>query len=223
MVIEYAIRFQNGDRLLFNVDLDHPTAATPQNTKEWTSLDFNQCPNCPLKKETHPHCPAALEVAGTIETFQARLSHERVVVTVKTAQRLYQKEVDVQTGLRSLIGLMMAKSACPYTSQLKGLAHFHLPFASNDETLFRTVSAYLLKQFFKHKSGQPADLDLKDLSKLYEDLMTVNENFLTRIRKASQKDANLNALVDLHSISTIVNMSLEEQLESLKVFFTDPE
>ncbi|GIL16664.1 MAG: hypothetical protein BroJett040_04150 [Oligoflexia bacterium] len=221
MIIEYSIRFQSGDRLLFSVDLDKPTQADPAKPREWTALEFNQCPNCPLKKEDHPNCPAALEVASTIETFQAKLSHERVVVTVKSPERLYQKEVDMQTALRSLIGLMMAKSGCPYTSQLKSLAYFHLPFATNEETLFRTVSAYLLKQFFNHKSGKPADLDLKNLHKLYDDLMIVNENFLTRIRKASQKDANLNALVDLHSISTIVNMSLDEQLESLKVYFPD--
>ena len=43
---------------------------------------------------------------------------------------------------------MMATSACPITSQLKALTHYHLPFASAEETLFRAVAAYLLNAGF---------------------------------------------------------------------------
>jgi hypothetical protein len=62
-------------------------------------------------------------------------------------------------------------------------------------------------------------LDLSGLSAFYEDLSLLNVHFLKRIRLASQRDANLNAVVVLHGLSSIVTMSLEDRLEELKKQF----
>ena len=41
----------------------------------WTELGFSQCANCPLQKTEHPHCPAALHMAATIEELKSLVSY----------------------------------------------------------------------------------------------------------------------------------------------------
>jgi hypothetical protein len=114
------------------------------------------------------------------------------------------------------MGLIMATSSCPILSQLKGLARYHLPFATMEETLFRTVGSYLLKQYFEFQNGFTADLDLKGLDEQYRELSRVNRSFIMRIRAASQLDANVNAVGTYVSISEEVSYSLQDQLKDLR-------
>src|SRR5690606_39165845 len=123
---------------------------------------------------------------------------------------------------KSLIGLIMPSGECPILSRLRPMAHFHLPFSSVEETIFRTVGTYLTKQYFLHKEGHDPDLELGGLEALYEDLQTLNIHFIDRIRAASKRDANLNALNILFSLSAIVSMTLDEKLRELRpLFFHD--
>jgi hypothetical protein len=132
---------------------------------------------------------------------------------------MYVKYCDVQTGLRALLGLVMATCACPVTSRLKALAYFHLPFANVEDTLFRVVAAYLVKQYFVHQAGGQPDLELTGLTQFYQDLQEVNLCFKGRLDAASEKDANLNAICSLNFLSVIVSSSLEDDLQRLKPRF----
>jgi hypothetical protein len=105
-----------------------------------------------------------------------------VHLTVKTERRIYKQECDLQSGLNSMLGLQMATSGCPILGQLRAMATFHMPFSSFGETLFRTVSAYLVQQFYVHKAGGKADWDLKELQAFYETLEGLNKAFSKRIR-----------------------------------------
>jgi uncharacterized protein DUF6901 len=182
----------------------------------WTALSTHQCRNCPLSPAQHSRCPTAVDVFRIAERFADKLSYERVHVRVQRGGRSYEIDCDVQTGLGSLLGLVMASSGCPILGQLQGLARFHLPFAEFEESLFRTVSLYLLRQYFIAQDGGEPDFALRGLAKLYDDLQEVNRAFKRRIEVASERDASINAVTLLFSVSALVSLSLEGGLEQLR-------
>jgi len=141
-MITYICKIDNGQAIQFEVDLDRDDSSHSGAHPEWTELDFHQCSNCPLDKNTHSHCPASLDIKDIASRFSALMSHGEVDVTVITVERDYFKRCDVQTALSSLFGLVLATSACPILAELKSMAIFHLPFASLEETIFRTVGFY---------------------------------------------------------------------------------
>jgi hypothetical protein len=158
----------------------------------------------------------AVDVFRITERFADLLSYERVHVRVSRGARTYDIDCDVQTGLGSLLGLVMASSDCPILSQLRALTRFHLPFAEFEETLFRTVALYLLRQYFVARDGGEPDFALAGLARLYDDLQEVNRSFKRRIEGASPRDASINAVTLLFSLSALVSMSLESGLEQLR-------
>jgi len=101
----------------------------------------------------------------------------------------------------------------PILGRLRSQALFHLPFASIEETLYRTVGDYLIKQFFIMRDGGQPDFALVGLEALYSELAILNISFFSRIQAASAKDANLNAVVMMSSMSEIVSISLDRRLE----------
>ncbi|MEN8792391.1 MAG: hypothetical protein ABF324_09430 [Lentimonas sp.] len=109
---------------------------------EWSRLGFNQCKCCPLKQSNCQYCPVATRINDVMEAFADNQSIERVEVTVETAERSYLEECDLQVGMNSLMGLLMATSGCPVLKELGSMASFHIPFCSTRETLQRTVGTY---------------------------------------------------------------------------------
>ncbi len=161
----------------------------------------------------------ALDIEEVAARFKDILSYEQAQVRVLSKEREYLKKCDIQTGLKSLLGLIMASSRCPTLSQFKPMAIYHLPFASIDETIYRVSGAYLLKQYFLNKEGIKPDLKLLGLWKFYRELQLVNKDFMRRIRAASQSDANLNAINILLSLSSVVALTLDDRLEEIKPLF----
>lgn len=217
-VIVYVFTMADGRAFRFEIRPDRPSTSHPVGLSEaeWTLLSFQRCPGCPLAEAQHRHCPAALDVQAIAATFRDLVSYEMTRVEVTTPERTSVKHCDVQTGLRALMGLVMATSGCPVLSKLKGLAHFHLPFATVEETTFRTVSLYLLRQYFVHRDGGIPDLALRGLLEYYEQLQDLDRAFGNRLRSASARDANLNAINSLFFLAAAVAMSLDEQLETLR-------
>ena len=62
--IKYRFCFEDGEVECHDVNLDPHTLelldAPESDPSDWTCLEFNQCPNCPLSTSEHEHCPAAL-------------------------------------------------------------------------------------------------------------------------------------------------------------------
>jgi hypothetical protein len=216
--IEYTIEFPDGQAHRFVVDLEREPEPPPDGATlpAWTELEYHKCPNCPLQPGDREHCPPAVDSLRILGSFQDAISHSTCRARVRTPEREYVKDCDVQTVLRSLLGLVMATSGCPPLSKLRGMATHHLPFATVQETVYRTTANYLLRQFFVHRSGGQADLDLVELRSLYRELQVVNESFLKRIRVATRQDASLNALLNLLSVATLVEFSLDEGLRELE-------
>ena len=219
-MVEYEFTLADGrvHRFVVGGDEERPiTAELPS----WTALTFHQCGNCPLTTADTRRCPAATDVFRIAERFADKLSYERVHVRVQRGDRSYEMDCDVQTGLGSLLGLAMASSDCPILGQLRGLARFHLPFAEFEETLFRTVGLYLLRQYFVARDGGVPDFQLSGLVKLYESLQEVNRAFKKRIEGASPRDASINAVTLLFSLSALVALALESNLEQLRGLVVD--
>lgn len=220
--ILYDFVFKDGQTYHFAVPLVG-YVETPLTREEehphWTLLANDQCPNCPLDRNTHKYCPAAVDLHTAAEKFSAITSYQNALVTVVVGARTFTSNCDMNTGLRSLFGLYMALSGCPVTSRMRALALQHLPFSTMQETLSRVVSNYLLKQYFVMKSGGSPDWELKGLHALYESLDLVNSAFINRVRHASAHDSNLNAICGFGTFSRLYTMALDDLLDEEKERF----
>lgn len=219
----YNLRFENGVEKRFEINLDAKTLANlnpvADRKPEWTRLGFCQCSNCPLGPET-PSCPVAVNLSHLAEEFQASVSYEKVLVTVTSAERTYVKETTLQKALSSLVGLHMVTSGCPIMDKLRPMVPFHLPFATARETVYRAVSMYLTAQYLLKRRGLEADWDLKKLIEIYKAISHVNKGISNRLSQASSKDANVNAVVILHSLGDSLPFFIENGLDEVEAMFS---
>ncbi|MGE5504404.1 MAG: DUF6901 family protein [Actinomycetota bacterium] len=182
---------------------------------DWTRLGHQRCPNCPLPAET-AFCPAALALALFLPAFESRVSYEKAVVEVDTPNRTIVSKTTVQSAMASLIGLALATSGCPRTRFLRPMARTHLPFATEQETVFRALAAHLLGRFVVARlKGEQADLSLDDLKDAYAQLSTVNSALAERIRSAVTRDAALNAVIILDGFAQIAPENIECGFEDI--------
>lgn len=222
---EYIFIFPDDKRNTFLIRLDSKTLNYIPDKKnkhfEWAKLENEKCKNCTLGSKTTPYCPIALNLLDILPTFVNSNSFEKVNVMVKTHERTYSAKTSVQNGLSSMLGIYMVTSGCPVMSKLKPMVRHHLPFATVEETVFRAASAYLLGQYFKNKKGQKADLDLKGLIKIYNEIQKVNLGMADRLRSLRAKDANINALIILDVFAKELPSNIEQSLKPLEYLFED--
>jgi hypothetical protein len=190
--------------------------AAPAAPPFWTELEFNQCGNCPLNAAEHRHCPAALQMASALEPLKALVSFDTVGVTVTQAERTIYAETTAQQAMSSVLGLIMATAGCPWTDRFRPMARFHLPFASEAETEYRSISMFLLARELKG-GGQPHGFAA--LEKLYDNLHVVNRGMSRRLGAATHTDPAQNAMALLDAYITLLPAALESSLDGLKPLF----
>lgn len=219
----YRFEFDNGLVKEFEVVLDAETLGFLSNKEtpkpEWTKLKYSPCEHCPLAEGTE-YCPVAVNLANLVETFKDFTSIENAIVTVQSAERNYSKRAALQKGLSSLIGIIMVTSGCPIMDKLRPMARFHLPFATAVETFYRSLSMYLTAQMFLMRTGKTPDWELKEFVKLYETISKVNQGMARRLSSASEKDANVNALVILHAFGEAIPYFVENGLADIGNLFS---
>jgi len=198
-----------------------PSGEPSREPSSWTTLTHKQCKICPLSPDEHKWCPPALDLESLVNSFGQNKSTDRFFVEVSTPHRIISKEVDLQTALQSLMGLLMATSGCPILSHFKFSAFHHLPFATFEETMVRNSAYYLLKQFFVDRSGGEPDYHLSKLTEVYRLASQVNSDFYARLQGSSDSDANGNALIVWNSLSQILAISVEDMLDAVKYRFVD--
>lgn len=223
--IRYEFTLPEGKQVTFTVNLDAKTLANlaplPAAPEDWTKLEFEQCPNCPLTTKDCAGCPVALQLSPLVAEFAHVFSFQKVSARVTVPERTYLAEnVSAQGALASLLGVYMVTSGCPVLSKLRPMVRLHLPFAGELETLARSTSMYLLGQYFVMKRGGTPDWTLAGLAETYRQTSKVNRAFAKRLRAAAPKDANVNALIILHSFAEAVPDTIEDQLEELKFLFS---
>jgi hypothetical protein len=187
----------------------------------WTELKFSQCANCPLSGDEHRHCPSALHMAPAVELLKELVSFDRVGVTVTQAERTVHAETSAQQALSSVLGLIMATSGCPWTDKLRPMARFHLPFANEAETVYRSVCMFLLaRELLKHElNGAGESSGFAELKDLYANLHVVNRDMSRRLGAATKTDPARNAMAWLDSYTTLLPAALESQLAELEPLF----
>jgi hypothetical protein len=223
--IRYGFDLPNGSKkhvdLYFDPKNFRLTNEVPAEPPFWTELKFSQCANCPLSSEEHPHCPSALHMAPAVELLKELVSFDTVGVTVTQTERTVHAETSAQQALSSVLGLIMATSGCPWTDKLRPMARYHLPFASEAETVYRSVCMFLLaRELLAHEqTGLGESSGFTVLKDLYDNLHVVNRDMSRRLGAATRTDPARNAMALLDSYTTLLPAALESQLTELKPLF----
>ena len=221
--IQYCFTLKDGSKEIYDLQLDAENLELqgnmPETPPSWTSLDYHQCPHCPLTPDTHPQCPVAANIVNIVEPFDRLLSYDEVHVDVTTEERMISLETTAEEGISSLMGLVMATSGCPHCAFFRPMARFHLPLANPAETIYRAASMYLLAQYFLKQAGHDADLDLKGLTEIYRNVQIVNAALAKRLRAATETDSSLNAIVLLDMFAKTLSHAIKDSLEEIRYLF----
>lgn len=223
VLIRYSMTSAKGGRELFVLMLDGKTLELQREAAveapPWAVLSFRQCPHCPLDPEQHPICPVAFSLVDLVKRFATLLSHDVLELKVITRERTVIQTTTAQRAISSLMGLLIATSGCPHTDFLKPMARFHLPLASEEETIYRACSMYLLAQYFLSKEGHVADFNLSGLAGYYQKLQKVNRSMSDRLRAASKTDSSVNAMILLDLFAKAMPYAIKESLDELRHLF----
>lgn len=193
----------------------------PVDLPPWTRLDFETCPNCTLDRTLHEHCPLAVGLIPIVRGFAHILSYDDLVVEVITRERVITGETTAQRAISSFMGVVFATSGCPRTLFFRPMARFHLPLATQEETVYRACATYLLSQYFVAQQGREPDYSLAGLREVYREMQTVNLAVAERLRAADSSDSSVNALVMLDMFARAVPYVIEDALDELRYMF-DP-
>ena len=224
MTVTYEFYVDDSNPKTMSVDPGRDASMTPTGQPaDWTRLDYCQCSNCPLDKSDTAYCPAAVDMEPVINAFSDQRAFQKITIRVQTEQRTYEKFTTVEEGLRSLLGLVMGSSACPHLARLKPMAMHHMPFSTSNEFIMRSVSLYLLQQYFNKRDGYDVDWDLEGLVERNEELQLVNHALWQRIHAICEQDSNLKALLNFFSMASSVTSSLDEQLQEVRKHFESGE
>ena len=222
--IRYIFTLPDKTKEVFNLRLDAKTLklldSPIENLPSWTRLDFHQCPHCPLTIDLYPDCPLSVNLVNIVERLGVLISYDKIHVEVSTKERTVSHSTTAQEGISSLMGLVIAVSECPHTDFLKPMARFHLPFANEEETIWRATSTYLLAQYFLIIKGHRIDLELNGLTKIYENIEKLNASIVKRLRAAGKKDSTINALVHLDVFAKYITPGVDESLDKIRHIFT---
>jgi hypothetical protein len=221
--IVYRFQMEDGREEIFALNLDRRSLQimvdVGAKVPEWTALDVHQCQNCPLDRTLFPQCPAAINMVPLVQRFDRLLSFDETKIFVITEERKVYGKTTIQRAVCSLMGLLMAASDCPMLDFFKPMARFHLPLASTAETIWRATSAYLMAQYFHSRDGAEPDIHLKGLSRIYEEVQTVNLAFAKRLRQACRQDSMINAIVLLDMFAQSMPPAIDESLEQIRYLF----
>lgn len=221
--VKYIFRWPDAAEDSYELVLDGSTldiiAPHPDEIPQWAALDFNKCPSCPLDARSSPYCPLALALVSLNTGFAHWASYEKVHVTVVTAERTTSKDTTIQQAVSSLMGLISPCSGCPHTRFFKPMARFHQPFATEQETIYRASSMYMLAQYFLKTDGREADHGLAGLNDIYRNLHEVNTHCAMRLRHGASNDSTVNAVVLLDMFAKSLPYAIKESLEELGYLF----
>jgi hypothetical protein len=221
--ITYHIELSEEVTEVFKFTLDGETFALEKSPvvdpPNWTQLEYKQCSHCPLSAQEHTHCPVALQLHSVISRFHGTTSIDKVGLRVITPERDISRRVSLQRAVSSMLGLLFPTCGCPKTLYLRPLARFHLPLASDEETVLRVAGMYLLSQYFMASKGKPSEMGFKGLTVIYDNLHILNKAIASRLQHATNSDSAKNAIALLDMYSNLVPVLIDDQLEDISSFF----
>lgn len=222
IIYNFSIAGKKSERFTLAIDSETLELRRPPDSpkRAWARLGDHICPHCPYREAEVAWCPVALNLIDVTERFGSIVSYDTVELEVVTSERVVRQTATAQRCVSSLIGLLMATSGCPHTAFFKPMARFHLPLASEAETLYRSTSMYLLSRYFVGLKGGACSVELQGLATIYENLQTVNRYIAKRLRSASKTDSAVNALVILDLYAEAAPYAIEDALDTLEPLFS---
>jgi hypothetical protein len=221
--IRYCFDLDSHRREVFNLRLDAHSLELIQDPDtelpDWTKLDFHQCAHCPLNVDSVARCPVSVNLLNVVERFEHVDSFNQINLEVITDERKISQQTTAQQGISSLLGLLFASSGCPHTNFMKPMARFHLPLASEEETIYRATGMYLLAKYFLQSDGRPASMELSGLRKIYDNLHILNDSIAGRLKSATEADSSANAVVLLDMLAHLVPFAVDDRLEDIRHLF----
>ncbi len=208
---DLSLRF---DALSFDL-LNRPDSPLP----EWCRMEFHRCPNCRLKVAEGEPCPVAAQLCPIVENCHDIESYQVVDMEVTTPERKFVQTTTAQRALSSLMGLIMSTAGCPLLSSFRPMARFHLPGSTDDETLYRVVTMYLLSRYVAHRKGWSSGLELNGLLRIYREVEALNKAMVNRLEGICKNDAIINGLIRLNQYAQIIPLAMEEYLDRLHPLF----
>jgi hypothetical protein len=220
-LIRYTFQLDSANSVHFEVEEDSDTSQETgiDQVPGWMKLEFFRCDHCSLSPGSRKTCPAALSIRPVIDAFSKCLSFETVQALVESRDLKVQGEMSAQKAVRSLLGLLMALSACPTMRKLRPMAHFHLPFGTKEHTSFRFLGTYLMAQHLRLQAGESPDWELTGLQEFIREIHKTNKNMAERIRAAAEMDAVVNSLVFLDALAMSLEHEIETSLSQIKPLF----
>jgi hypothetical protein len=117
------------------------------------------------------------------------------------------------------MGILIACSGCPLTGYFKPMARFHLPLASEAETIYRCTSMYLLAQYFRLQQHGTCDFTMKGLEQIYNNMQKVNVSLVERLRNAGRADSYVNAIIILDAYAKTMPYVIDDSLKEIRHLF----
>ncbi len=216
MEIEYCFDFEDGRSDRFRLQFDDasmllsPESLSTDSIQPWMALEVHRCPSCTLTLTPGATCPVACNLGAIVDRFGDDFSYVVVETVVNMREREIRRKGDLQGGLSSMMGLVMATSGCPTLDYLRPMAYTHQPFATLEETLFRALSGYLVAQYVRRCQQLEPEESLDRLKQVYRDINQVNFSLDKRLREFSGRDANLNALVLLDVFAQMGSFTIDD-------------
>ncbi len=222
----YRFIFQNGEQKEFEIRLDAVTLnlITTNHIEHsaWTKHKNFCCPNCTQSLKDEERCPVATGLESILNFFTNLPSYEKIKVEVITQERTYTTNTSLQTGVSSIIGILMTTSGCRIMAKLKPMVKFHLPFSSLEETAYRVFSMYLFAQYFRFIKGLTPDWSMEDLVKSYDEIKKVNLYVCERIANLEKLDTTINSIIVLNNFAEFVSSLIDEnRIDELEPLFKE--
>lgn len=222
--IDYHFEFISGRTELFQLAIDTVTLELPRaededTLPEWTRLTHRRCSHCPLDEAEVSHCPLAVQLIEPMARLGDIVSYEETRVRVSTWERTVVQATTAEAGISSMLGLISATSGCPYTAFFKPMARFHLPFSSQEETVYRAASMYLLGQYFQQGEGKEVDMSFAGLEEIYGNIAKVNAGMAVRLRETGEDGSTVNAIIILDMFAKVFSVAIKDVLERLRYLY----
>jgi len=221
--IQYIFKFDDHRSEIIDLQLDPKTLELVKRSEGelpfWTVLDFNQCPHCQVDPEKFPHCPVAAALVDVVRRFEHVFSYDEVDLEVTLSSRHVIQRTTAQRGISSLLGVLFPASGCPHTAFFKPMLRFHLPLATEEDTVFRAGGMFLMAQYFLKRNGLGGELNFSGLSHIYENMNLLNMNIAERVRNATLSDSSVNAITLLDVFTHTLPLAVEDQLEEMRYLF----
>jgi hypothetical protein len=213
LCVTYSIDTPDGRSIVFPIRLDEHGLLedAPTEGPEWTQLGGSRCSGCTARCAA---CSAALAMAPVVEALRGIDSLQTVRTRVAMPHYTAEVECSVARVASSIMGLMMAASACSAMAPFRAMAIYHQPFASLEETVIRAAGFLLLGRWAQGSLG--AEDPFAPLIDAWQQLEDINLRIGQSLQAHCNEDAALNGLANLDMFAKAGVFGLESALAALK-------